>query len=303
MGGKIFDVIIPYYNKEKYILRAINSIDTTYVNNIFVIDDHSEKDISKKINKKNIIYIRLKKNRGPSFCRNYGAQKSTSKYILFLDADDYYHSELFKRLYNEIESYNQPLIISWKIKKILSKQMDKNEVLVPSEIKDQFFYISEKLNNHQVMTSSSFCIHRDYFLSEGGFNEKLRIQEDPELFCRLSCKTKIIFISNTYSYYDISTPESLSKINLTRASLPLYVDNLLSYNDEICLKLFKKEFIKYYLLALIEKENHYIFLEERYMNNFSLLTRLILKILSFTPSYLFKKLYILFRYAKYNRTK
>lgn len=117
MGGKIFDVIIPYYNKEKYILRAINSIDTTYVNNIFVIDDHSEKDISKKINKKNIIYIRLKKNRGPSFCRNYGAQKSTSKYILFLDADDYYHSELFKRLYNEIESYNQPLIISWKIKK------------------------------------------------------------------------------------------------------------------------------------------------------------------------------------------
>lgn len=88
------DVILINYNKEKYIEEAIQSvIKQTYKDwKLYVIDDHSEDKSLSLIEKfssfKNINIIKLKKNKGPSFCRNYGMRLSNSKYISFLDSDD-----------------------------------------------------------------------------------------------------------------------------------------------------------------------------------------------------------------------
>ena len=88
------DVILPNYNKAKFLEEAINSvIYQTYKNwNLYIIDDHSSDNsfeiINKFLNIKNTNIIRLKKNMGPSFCRNYGMRLSKSKYISFLDSDD-----------------------------------------------------------------------------------------------------------------------------------------------------------------------------------------------------------------------
>tara|TARA_X000001036_G_scaffold108703_1_gene101832 strand:- start:177 stop:965 length:789 start_codon:yes stop_codon:yes gene_type:complete len=88
------DVIIPNYNKGRYLDEAIKSvINQTYKNwRLYIVDDNSD-DSSKKIlkqylrNKKINIFF-LKKNRGPGYCRNYGISKSKSKLIAFLDSDD-----------------------------------------------------------------------------------------------------------------------------------------------------------------------------------------------------------------------
>ena len=88
------DVIIPNYNKSAYIEEAINSVvKQTYKNwHLYVIDDcstdNSLEKIKKFLEKKNIKIISLKKNKGPSFARNYGMRISNSKYISFLDSDD-----------------------------------------------------------------------------------------------------------------------------------------------------------------------------------------------------------------------
>ena len=88
------DVILPNYNKSEYLKEAINSVvNQTYKNWIlYIIDDHSN-DNSKKIidefsNLKNIKIFKLKKNKGPSFCRNLAMRISKSKYISFIDSDD-----------------------------------------------------------------------------------------------------------------------------------------------------------------------------------------------------------------------
>ena len=88
------DVILPNYNKEKFLKEAIDSVlSQTYKNwHLYIIDDFS-KDNSGKIidqlaNYKNISIIKLNKNKGPSFCRNYAIRISKSKYISFLDSDD-----------------------------------------------------------------------------------------------------------------------------------------------------------------------------------------------------------------------
>ena len=72
------DVIMPNYNKGQFLEEAINSvINQTYKNwYLYIIDNHSVDNslqvIKKFSNLKNIKIILLKKDRGPSFSRNYG---------------------------------------------------------------------------------------------------------------------------------------------------------------------------------------------------------------------------------------
>ena len=88
------DVILPNYNKEQFVEEAIGSVaEQTYKNyHLYIIDDNSTDNSKKIINKfshlKNVTIIELKKNKGPSFCRNLGMRISSSKYISFIDSDD-----------------------------------------------------------------------------------------------------------------------------------------------------------------------------------------------------------------------
>ena len=69
-------IIIPSYNKKNYITECINSvINQTYEDwRLIIIDDCStdgSQEVLKKFNtNKKIKIIFLKKNKGPSFCRN-----------------------------------------------------------------------------------------------------------------------------------------------------------------------------------------------------------------------------------------
>ena len=97
---------MPNYNKCDYLEQAISSvIKQSYKNwQLFIIDDNS-KDLSRNIlkkykkNKRISIYL-LKSNKGPAFCRNIGLQKSSSKWIAFLDSDDFWPKNKLKSQMN-----------------------------------------------------------------------------------------------------------------------------------------------------------------------------------------------------------
>ena len=88
------DVILPNYNKFNFLEEAINSVlAQTFKNwHMYIIDDHSTDNswsiIKKFSNLNNLTQIRLDKNMGPSFCRNYAMRISKSMYISFIDSDD-----------------------------------------------------------------------------------------------------------------------------------------------------------------------------------------------------------------------
>lgn len=119
-------VVIPVYNAEKYITKAIEScLQLPDVKEIVVIDD-GYKDRAKEIVKKlaelhHIIKLYEhpnNENRGAGESRNLGIQKATQEYIAFLDSDDFFlpnrfvkDSEIFRKnpnadgCYNAIGSY------------------------------------------------------------------------------------------------------------------------------------------------------------------------------------------------------
>ena len=90
MNNPSVDIILPNYNKGKFLEEAIISvIKQTYKNwKLYIIDDHSSDNsysvLKKFSNIENITIIKLNRNKGPSFCRNYGMRISKSKYISFL---------------------------------------------------------------------------------------------------------------------------------------------------------------------------------------------------------------------------
>ena len=102
------DIIIPNYNKAKYLNQCLDSIlSQTYKNwKIYLVDDNSHDD-SAKIFKKyenidNINFFLLKENKGPAFCRNYAIDKSSSEFIAFMDSDDFWPKDKLKKQINEM---------------------------------------------------------------------------------------------------------------------------------------------------------------------------------------------------------
>lgn len=113
-------IIIPIFNVEKYLKRALNSIltQTMDLNDIEVImvDDCStdnSKNITKEYSEKysNFIAIFHDQNSGGAYKpRNTGLKKSNGKYIMFLDPDDEFAEDMCETLYNKIEETNAELV-------------------------------------------------------------------------------------------------------------------------------------------------------------------------------------------------
>ena len=106
------DIILPNYNKSNYLEEAINSVlNQTFKNwHMYIIDDNSKDDSWKIINKfsslNNVKSIKLNKNMGPSFCRNFGMRISQSKYISFIDSDDIWKNSKLEEQISFMEKYN-----------------------------------------------------------------------------------------------------------------------------------------------------------------------------------------------------
>lgn len=107
-------VIVPFYDNTKTLHRAIISIynQTLLPKEIIIIDDGSSENESKKLikiikkfdkKKIKIILLFLKKNSGPGTARNVGWNKSSCRYVAFLDSDDSWHIKKIEIQYKFME--------------------------------------------------------------------------------------------------------------------------------------------------------------------------------------------------------
>ena len=108
-------IIVPIYNAEKYIEKCIDSLinQTKKELEFILINDgstDSTDELIKKYSDKRIKYFK-NKNQGIGKTRNFGIEKSTGKYLMFIDSDDYLKENTCEALYRRITKDKSDLVI------------------------------------------------------------------------------------------------------------------------------------------------------------------------------------------------
>ncbi|WKK67348.1 glycosyltransferase family 2 protein [Lutimonas zeaxanthinifaciens] len=107
-------VIIPVFNAEMFLKRAVSSaLDQKEVKEVLLIEDNSNDDSLKLCEslEQEFEQVHLYRhqggiNKGAGASRNLGINKSRGEFIAFLDADDFYKPDRFKKdaeLFNNFE--------------------------------------------------------------------------------------------------------------------------------------------------------------------------------------------------------
>lgn len=185
-----FSVIIPTYNSEKTIIRALCSVNNqTYKNYEIIIVDDGSIDNSKNIienfftNKHIKFQYIFQENSGPSVARNNAVIHASGKYLAFLDSDDEWHKEKLQIQYQQITSMN----ISFLSSKYTLSDFD----LISTKQMNSYHFKDFLLKNR----TSTPCtvVLKSLFDEVGGFDETLSYSEDYNLWLKISLIEPLYF--------------------------------------------------------------------------------------------------------------
>ena len=204
-------VIIPVYNGEKFVQRAIRSaVDQNFPRKqfeIIVVDDGSTDNTIEVIRpfKDSIRILRHEKNMGLAASRNTGIKAARGQYIVNLDADDYLHQDFLS-----IEVL------------FLSLNEDFDAVSCDYYIVDEYEKHIERKNATEYPIACGIMFKMEQLVKIGLYSEDFMVREEEDLRQRF-----------------------LKKFRIHHIPLPLYRyrkhDDNLTNNQEL-MKKYKKKF-------------------------------------------------------------
>lgn len=230
---KLISIIVPAYNSENTLERCIQSVLHQSIKKfvLYIINDGStDNTINILMKYKNYPNIKIisKDNEGVSSARNLGLKLVNTKFVTFIDSDDYVEKNFLKHLLNGM--INETIDMSI----IGFKTIYKNKIIDSNNYKTGIFsskeglakileqkgpqgYLWNKLFKVQLIKNNSLL-----------FDNKINMSEDL-LFCvQYLLVSKNIYITNTMDYNYIQNENSLSQktsLNSTNSSYEqAYID-------------------------------------------------------------------------------
>jgi len=216
-------VIIPTYNRAKYVTRAIDSVLAQSYSDyeIIVIDDGSTDDTERTLEPyaSKIRYIGVRKNAGPGAARNIGIKAAGGVWVAFLDSDDTWFPCKLKiqlaeciRLNADVCFHDLSFQTNGSKKHVASWNSYINEVTLGQGPLDTNIlldaYERMMIGGHLFLTTT-FFVKRDLVLQAKGFREDLRTSEDLELYFRLASKYPVAYVAQVLATY---SPASTGRV-------------------------------------------------------------------------------------------
>lgn len=231
-------VIIPCFNKEKYLESCIESIiEQTYKKlEIIIVDDCSTDNsylLAQKLENKytNVHSYKNNHNLGVSETRNNGVCYAKSKFITFLDADDFYYSK--DKISNEIEiaKKSNNIIAFSNIIIVNDKGEIVDKIIFEKKISGKKLRMRNYLGIKQIQIRD-FIFDKHIFERVGKFKANCSLYEDLDLLLRLSYECDFVGTCNDGTAYRQVGNGLSSKLyhELRNAQLQIVNNNLKKEN-------------------------------------------------------------------------
>ncbi len=124
-----FSIIMPAYGVDKYIKKAIKSVQNqTFTDWELIVVDDATPDDSGKIaehmakSDSRIQVVHHTKNQGLSAARNTGESHATGSYIWYMDSDDYVDCDLLEQVYESIEKNPAQIVVFGLMEEYYTKE-------------------------------------------------------------------------------------------------------------------------------------------------------------------------------------
>jgi len=204
MTNPFFSIIVPTYNRAKFLKIAIESVlNQTFTDyELIIVDDGSTDDTAQLVKKylknltpntKNlkpkISYIH-QPHQGVTPARNRGIKEAKGEFICFLDSDDRFRKEKLQITYKYIQKHPQYKVFHSE------EVWYRNGALLPQKIHHKkpsgnVFKDAVKLCCVSISTAA---IKREIFEQIGIFDESLPACEDYDFWLRVTAKFPILLI-------------------------------------------------------------------------------------------------------------
>ena len=198
-------VIIPCYNREKFVEETIQSVLTqTYPNKEVIAVDDGSTDSSRMVlegfrDSITILEHPGHQNRGQSASINLGIKCSTGKYISILDSDDLFAQNKIEKQVSFLE--NNPIIGLVYANGFAIDENGKKLYRMYDETHKEESNPELVLMDCYFLVPNNAMVRRTIFEKAGEFDEALRAGQDHDMAIRLAEVAKMAYIDEPLFYY------------------------------------------------------------------------------------------------------
>ena len=209
----LISIVIPLYNKERFIKETLDSVFNQSFTDyeIIIVNDGSTDSSVFIVNaiEDQRITVLSNQNKGVSHARNFGISKANSDLIALLDGDDLWEPNHLENLYNLYEkfpdcglyatAYNKKYFNGEKIKASYNGLAKEYFGII-----EDYFSASIK---DGIAWTSAVLIPMKTFRKVGVFDEEMRSGQDTDLWIRIALKDSVAFSSIASSNKIILAPK------------------------------------------------------------------------------------------------
>jgi len=205
-------VVIPAYNSEATLLRALDSVAAQSLapSEILVVNDASSDatpSLAKDYRRAAVNVINMRTNVGASGARNQGVRMASADLVAFLDADDEWLPTKLEKQVRLILANQNSTFCSCGSSLISPDGLNLGDIYRGQMVTTGPDAWKALLKDNYV-TTPSVLVWRRHLVALGGFDESLKIAEDQDMWIRLAARGGLSYV-----------PEMLVHVHERRSSL------------------------------------------------------------------------------------